>query len=208
MNRIPVFIVCFCLTFPGLASAHSWTSGKPAMPALTAKEAAKIADGKLVLRTERDESRDDVATVTGIIDIEASPEAIWAILLDFESIPETSSAMKDADRYEDREAGTGRIVGMRYMLKVAWVEIVYHVHHDCFEAEKYLVWTLDPSKENGIEATEGSFSLHDGARPGTTRFLYRTMVSTGRSVPKWVEEDLSESSLKSYIKHVKAAAER
>ena len=119
-----------------------------------------------------------------------------------------AKAMKSADRYFDDKGSTRRIINMRYMLKVAWVEIVYHVHHDYHPEENYVVWTLDPAKENGIAATIGSFSTWPGSRPGTTRFLYQTLVDTGRNIPEWVEEDLSESSLKSYIKQVKKRAER
>jgi hypothetical protein len=33
-------------------------------------------------------------------------------------------------------------------------------------------------------------------------------VDTGRSIPDWVEEDLTESSLKKYMKFVKTKAEK
>ncbi|MEE2830406.1 MAG: hypothetical protein VX498_14555 [Myxococcota bacterium] len=188
------------------AQAHEGIAA-PKMPSLSAKEKERLDEGKLVLRTVRDASNDGAAVVTGIIEIDAAPSAIWSILLDFESIPETSKAMRGATRYFDDKGSSKRIINMRYMLKVAWVEIVYHVHHDYFPSRDYLVWNLDPSKENGIDATEGSFSTWPGSSAGKTRFLYRTMVDTGRSIPDWVEEDLSESSLKSYIKYVKKQAE-
>ena len=191
----------------GTAEAHEATRA-PQMPQISAKEEARLAAGKLVLRTKRDSSADGAGVITGIIEIEAQPADIWKILLDFESIPQTSKAMKEASRYSDKKQTNHRIIDMRYMLKVAWVEVVYHVHHDYFPTKNYLVWALDPTKENGIEATAGSFSTWPGSKPGTTRFLYRTMVDTGRNIPEWVEEDLSESSLKSYIKYVKQEAEK
>jgi len=191
---------------PPSAEAHK-ASSAPKMPSISAKEEARLSDGKLVLRTERDKDAEGSAVITGIIDVQAPPEDIWKILLNFEAIPQTSKAMKEADRYFDNKGSEHRIINMRYMLKVAWVEIVYHVHHDYIPGKNYLVWKLDPNKENGIEATVGSFSTWPGSKPGTTRFLYRTMVDTGRNIPEWVEEDLSESSLKSYIKYVKKKAE-
>ena len=191
------------------APAYAHNSSKaPSLPSLSAKDEDRLQAGKLVLKTERDAKNDGAGLITGLIEIEASPAQIWAILLDFESIPESSKAMKSADRYFDDKGSTRRIINMRYMLKVAWVEIVYHVHHDYHPEENYVVWTLDPAKENGIAATIGSFSTWPGSRPGTTRFLYQTLVDTGRNIPEWVEEDLSESSLKSYIKQVKKRAER
>ena len=192
---------------PTPASAHNAIQA-PKMPKVSAREEQRLREGKLVLRTERDATDEGSAVVTGIIEVNATPEQIWKILLHFESIPQTSKAMKEADRYFDDKGAAHRIINMRYMLKVAWVEIVYHVHHDYFPSADYLVWALDDAKENGIAATVGSFSTWPGSSPGTTRFLYRTMVDTGRSIPQWVEEDLSESSLKSYIKHVKVSAEK
>jgi hypothetical protein len=191
----------------GTTEAHEATRA-PQMPTISAKEEARLTAGKLILRTKRDSSADGAGVITGIIEIEAQPADIWKILLDFESIPQTSKAMKEASRYSDKKQTNHHIIDMRYMLKVAWVEVVYHVHHDYFPAKNYLVWALDPKKENGIEATAGSFSTWPGSKPGTTRFLYRTMVDTGRNIPEWVEEDLSESSLKSYIKYVKREAEK
>ncbi len=188
-----------------VVQAHDHTAGKPALPSLTEKEEAKLRDGKLLLWTER--NGDSAGVVTGLIEIQATKDEIWSILLDFESIPETSGAMKSATRYEDTNGAGSRVIGMEYLVKVAWIEIVYSVHHDYFADRDFLVWTLDPNRENGIESTIGSFSTWPGSAPGRTRFLYRTSVDTGRNVPAWVEEDLSEGSLKSYIKAVRARAE-
>lgn len=191
---------------PLSAFAHG-TPGKPRLPALTDKDEERIREGKLFLTTERDEADDGAGTITGLIEIDGTPADVWKVLLKFESIPESSKAVKEADRYADDHGSPHRIINVRYMVKVAWVEVVYHIHHDYFSDQAYLVWTLDDTKENGIELTIGSFSTWPGSAPGKTRFLYRTRVSTGRSIPDWVEEDLSEGSLKSYIKYVKKQVE-
>ncbi len=186
--------------------AHS-TPGKPKLPGLTAKDEERIRDGKLFLMTERDEAADGAGTITGLIEIDGSPADVWTVLLNFESIPDSSKAVKEANRYADDKASPHRVINVQYLVKVAWVSIVYHIHHDYFVDQNYLVWTLDETKENGIELTIGSFSTWPGSTPGKTRFLYRTRVDTGRSIPDWVEEDLSEGSLKSYIKYVKKQVE-
>jgi len=208
MRVLAPLLFAALVALPAVATAHDGSSGKPSLPALTDKEEAKLVDGKLLLWTTRDEAADGAGVVTGLIEIAAEPSEIWTILLDFESIPETSSAMRSADRYEDKAAGSSRVIGVEYLVKVAWVEIIYSVHHDYFADRGFLVWTLDPAKENGIKTTVGSFSTWPGSAPGRTRFLYRTSVDTGRRVPDWVEEDLSEGSLKSYIKAVRSRAEQ
>ncbi len=186
--------------------AHG-TPGRPKLPTLTDKDEEKLREGKLFLTTERDAAADGAGTITGLIEIDGAPEDVWKVLLDFESIPQSSKAVKEANRYADDRGSPHRIINMQYMVKVAWVEITYHIHHDYFADQGYLVWTLDEAKDNGIELTIGSFSTWPGSAPGKTRFLYRTRVSTGRSIPDWVEEDLSEGSLKSYIRYVKKQVE-
>ena len=56
--------------------------------------------------------------------------------------------------------------------------------------------------------TDGSFSLWPGSAPGKVRFLYNTSVDTGRNIPNWIEEELTESSLKRFIVYVKKNSER
>jgi hypothetical protein len=195
-------LLAILILLPSLALA-----AKPTLPKLTEKEEAKLVEGKLILHTAHASDGEGSGTITGVIDIDATPAAVWKILLDFEDIPNSSAAVKEATRYRDEPAGAGQAIDMAYMLKVAWVEIRYNVHHDYFAGEQYLVWNLDKSKSNDIVDTTGSFSTWPGSN-GRTRFLYRTSINTGRSIPKWVEEDLSESSLKSYIKYVKKHAEK
>ena len=62
--------------------------------------------------------------------------------------------------------------------------------------------------KNEIEKTDGSYSLWPGSSPGKVRFLYITEVKTGRNIPEWVEEELTESSLKRFLMFVKKRAER
>jgi len=207
LTRLAPLVLVLALLLPAVAAAHP-TPGKPALPTLTAKDEERLAAGKLFLKTERDESAEGAGTITGVIEITGSPAEVWSVLLDFESIPESSGAVKEANRYADDKGSPHRVINMQYVVKVAWVTITYHIHHDYFADQGYLVWTLDDSKENGIQLTIGSFSTWPGSKPGTTRFLYKTRVDTGRNIPDWVEEDLSEGSLKSYIKYVKKRVEQ
>ena len=195
------------LLLPTGAHAHA-TPGKPRLPALSDKDEQRLREGKLVLRTERDAAAEGAGTITGLIEINGTPEDVWKVLLHFESIPESSAAVKEANRYADDRGAPHRVINVQYLVKVAWVSITYHIHHDYFADQQYLVWTLDDTKDNGIALTVGSFSTWPGSAPGTTRFLYNTRVDTGRNIPDWVEEDLSEGSLKSYIKYVKKRVEQ
>jgi hypothetical protein len=199
-----VFTVAFLLV-ASTAAAHSDPAPKPTFPTLTEKEEQKLRNGKLVMTQQVE---DGAGAVTGIIEINATPAEVWKILVNFEGLPESTPNIKEVDRYTDKTEGAKRIIDIGYMLKVAWIEIRYWVHHDYFPDQQYLVWNLDSSKKNEIAATTGSFSTWPGSGAGKTRYLYITSVDTGRSIPDWVEEDLTESSLKKYMKFVKTKAEK
>ncbi len=196
-----------CLTLPGTAKAHDG-GGQPSFPQLTEKEELRLNKGKLVLRTERGNS-DGSGLITGIIEIRAEIDEIWKLLTKFELVPVASKAVKEVSRYDDQTEGGSKAgpVGIRYMLKVAWLEIVYYIHHDLVPEQHFLHWTLDSKRENDIVKTDGSYSLWPGSSAGTVRFLYITEVNTGRNIPDWVEEELTESSLKRFLVFIKKRAE-
>jgi hypothetical protein len=191
---------------PRSALAHDFI-GKPSFPTLTAKEQERLARGKLVLRTERG-SEDGSGLITGVIEINASIDEVWKLLLQFELVPQASKAVKEVTRYIDQPGkGGARDVGIRYQVKIAWVNISYYIHHDIYSQQNYLNWTLDPTKEHDIARTDGSYSLWPGAKPGSARFVYITEVDTGRNIPDWIEEELTESSLKRFLVFIKKQAE-
>lgn len=212
MRKTLFLLVAFALlstadfVAPRTAFAHD-VVGKPAFPTLTAKETQRLDKGRLVLRTEHGKN-DGSGLITGIIEINASIEEIWKILVEFELVPIASKAVKEVTRYSDVPGADGaQETGIRYLVKVAWVKITYHIHHDIYSPEHYLQWTLDPGKDNDIVKTDGSYSLWPGSSPGKVRFLYITEVDTGRNIPDWIEEELTESSLKRFLVFVKKRAE-
>jgi hypothetical protein len=179
---------------------------RPQLPALSAKETKKIEEGGVVVQLTLDGKGGGF--VTGIVDVAATPERIWQVLLAFERIPESTPSITQVDRYADGPGGNGvRLIDVGYLLEIGWVDVRYHVHHEVHPQEQYLVWCLDPARPNDIVETAGSFSTWPSPTPGKTRFLYQTRVITGRAIPKWVEEDLSQSSLRRYIRFVKAQSE-
>lgn len=201
--------VALLLLLAGTAFAHEAKPAPPAHPgaAQTSEDdEQKLAKGDTVVQLNLDGQGGGF--VTGVVDIAASEEAIWRILAAFERIPESTPAIKTVDRYRDDKTAWGRHVDVGYMLEIAWEKVHYHVHHDWVPDKRYLVWTLDPDRENDIVDTTGSFSTFPSPRPGHVRFVYRTRVITGRRIPKWVEEELSVQSLKKYIRFIQKEAER
>ncbi len=202
--RILTALLALSLAFPAFAA-------KPSFPTLTEKEQGNLDDGDLILRKVSD--GDQAGQITGIQRIDASAADVWKILLAFDRIPESNDSIKVATDYTAEMNRTppsgGRFIDVHYQLSVAGTSIEYNVHHTYYAAQNYLEWVLDEEKDNGIEATAGSFSTWPvpGA-PTQCYFLYITRIDTGRSVPGWVETLLTKTSLKGYLKFVKAEAER
>jgi hypothetical protein len=132
---------------------------------------------------------------------------IWPILLSNEHVVASSRATREAVTYRDVTEDGVRDLRIAFMLKVGFSEIRFHSHRSHFIAENYMSWHLDEAKENDIESTIGSYSLWPTKTPGTTLFLYKARIATGKNVPEWLEEELTESSLKKFLLYVQEVAE-
>jgi len=199
--RIVLLALTALLAVPSLASA-----GQPTLPTMTEKEQSKVSDGKLVLLQE--EAENGTAVVTGLLEIEGERAEIWDIVLDNAHIIASSGATKECVTYKDEIDADGlRDLRLAFMLKVGFSEIRFHSHRTVNLAEDWMTWELDQDKDNDIKATLGSYSLWPGSKPGTVLFVYKARIETGKRVPEWLEEELTESSLKKFLVYVKDVAE-
>ena len=193
----------FALTvflLPSLASG-----ARPDFPSLSQKQEEKLAAGKLVLVAAS--SGEAGRMVTGVIQIDAEHQKIWSILLNNQNIVDSSKAIREVKTYKDVTTSGVRDLRLAFLLKVGWSEIRYHTARSYHVASQYMTWVLDKKKTNDIAWTEGSYSTWPGRKPGSTLFLYKARIDTGRAVPEWLEEDLTESSLKRYLLYVQKLAE-
>jgi len=190
-------VVLLLLATPALAA--------PPRPSLTDKQQEALTAGKVLVLSAGDES---ASMATGIAEIAAPPEAIWAILTSVEHIRKSSKAVKELTAYEDTTVGADhRILKLDYMLKVGFTEIRYAVQRDIHATAGWMEWKLDRSRPTDLKDTTGSYVTFPGNTPGTTLFVYRARIVTGMRIPAWLEEDLTEGQLKKYIGYVKKTAE-
>lgn len=202
----PLALAALCLLVSWFAAPAE--AGRPRLPTIPAAEEQRIREGKLWLTSERREG-ETLGEVVGVIEVKAPVEAIWKVLLDTRSITASSRAVQKVDVYGDQWLPDGtRRIDLAFLLKVGWSEVRYHTRRTYVPADHYMSWIIDKERANDILFTEGSYSTWPGASPGTHRLLYRTRVDTGKSIPQWLEEDLTESSLKRYLNYVKEEAER
>ncbi|MCP4869264.1 MAG: hypothetical protein GY898_11160 [Proteobacteria bacterium] len=199
--RITWLLLAASLLLPSLASA-----AKPTLPTLTEKQQTKVEAGKLVLLSE--DTENGTAMVTGLMEIEADAAEIWHIVLDEGHIIASSGATKECKTYKDETGSDGlRDLRMAFMLKVGFSEIRFHSHRTVNQPDGWMTWQLDPGMGNDIKATVGSYSLWPASTPGKVLFLYKARIETGKKVPEWLEEELTESSLKKFLMYVKDVAE-
>ncbi len=192
----------------GLLLASTAVAAAPPKPDLSAEVLEQVAAGKVViLSAPRGDDAGQEAFVTGVAEIAAPPEAIWPILLSLDHIRASSGAVKDVQSYcDDRVGEDHRILCLAFTLKVGFSEVQYHVRRDIHVGANYLQWHLDKSLPNDIAGTDGSYTMYPGSRPGTCLFVYRARIETGKAIPRWIEEELTQSSLKKYLAYVQKTA--
>ena len=200
MRLLPLLALGLALLVPTSAFA-----AKPALPELSDADKTKIAEGKVVLKkTELGEGN---SIVNAVVELGATPEELWPVLFSVDHMKASSKSIKSLEATRDEFVGKDRFLDLSYVLKVGWSEIKYSVNRHYTASDDTMRWTLDKTKPADIEWTEGSYSFYPSSTPDKVLFLYRARIVTGKSIPKWLEEDLTESSLKKYIKYLKETAE-
>lgn len=193
-----------------LACAVLLTAAKPPPPRLTDKERARLDAGKVALVSEHDRSSGDstVATVMGLVEIDAPVERIWEILLSRQHLVDSSSVVKSVVHYgAQSDDGDHFSFGLKFELKVAFSTLDYWVRRDLHRRDGYLTWLIDSAQPNDLKHTEGSYSVFPSPNGGRLWLVYRARIQSGKAVPRWLEEELTEGSLKTYLAYVKEHAE-
>jgi len=191
----------------GTALSRPVAVAAPAVPSLSQRQVEAVRQGRVVLVTRREPGDEGKANITGVVEIRASHEKVWPLLLDPRHSIASSKAVKRVDVTSDTTSGAERVMMLSWHLKVALSTWVYHTRRVYHASERTMSWTLDRSKPNDIAWTEGSYSTHDAPTPGAVTLVYRSKIDTGKAIPQWLEEDLTESSLKKYMQYVKKVAE-
>ncbi len=181
---------------------------KPACPVLSDDQRAQIEAGKVVVYASKEDPDSSVATATGIVEIQGTEAEIFAVLCSEAHSEAASKAMKDCQVVEDEQVGTGhRRLTVTYLMKVVTQDIQWTVVRDVYEGQGLLTFEIDPSYDNDIAWTAGQYSLYPGSSSDKTMVVYVSNLDSGRRIPQWVEEELTEGSLKKYLRYLKTATE-
>lgn len=192
-----------------IASTVLLVAGKPGPPTIDAKARAKLDAGKVALISAHDRSGEStVATVMGLVEIAAPVDRVWEILLSRQHLVDSSGVVKSVVHYgETSDDGDHYSFGLKFELKVGFSTLDYWVRRDLYRSDGYLTWLIDSGKPNDLKYTEGSYSVFPAPDPGKLQLVYRAKIQSGKAIPRWLEEDLTENSLTSYLAYVKEHAE-
>jgi hypothetical protein len=193
-----------------LACAVLLTAAKPPPPVVSDKERSRVDEGKVAVISDHDRSSGDstVATVTGLVEIAAPVERIWEILLSRQHLVDSSGVVKSVVHYgETSDDGDHYSFGLKFELKVMFSTMEYWVRRDLHRKDGYLTWLIDSKQPNDLKHSEGSYSVFKSPNEGRLWLVYRAQIQSGKAIPAWLEEDLTEGSLKTYLAYVKEHAE-
>ncbi len=177
----------------------------PPVPEVDEAEEARLADGKMVLRSGID---GNPWKMLGIIEIDASPERVWEEILDFDARLAENKPAKAYEMYRDETVGGERVMAARWDLKILGQEITYYNVYHYDEASSYLWFTLDEDEESDIVKADGAYLIVPSPTvDGGSRFFYFIEMDSGRSMPDAFREFLTNHSLKDMLKAIKRRAE-
>ena len=142
------------------------------------------------------------------VEIQATPDQVWAALNDPEETVEGTPSVTACTRYKLEQTATGQSIGLHYVLSVAWTEIEYLVLRDLRPAEGWMTWTLDPDKDSDLVHTSGTYRVLPGRSPDHQLLVYVSQVDSGRRVPAAISNFLTGRALKTYLGHVQTIAEQ
>ena len=190
-----------------------WTTGaqaasKPECPVLSDDQRAQIEAGKVVVYASKEDPDSSVATATGIVEIQGTEAEIFSVLMSEAHSEAASKAMQDCTIVRDEQVASGhRRLTVTYTMKVVTQTIQWTVVRDVYQGQGLLTFEIDPSFDNDISWTAGEYSLYPGSSSDKTLVVYVSNLDSGRRIPQWVEEELTQGSLKKYLKYLKTATE-
>ena len=166
--------------------AFSAKCAPPPYPQFSPEEIAKLERGETVLREEQfnDTSGHRVGRGVAYIVINASPEKIWDVILDYDHYAEfypNVNMAKITKREQDH-------IYVYFVLNaLGMIKIEYNVDHTFHKEENRLTWKMDQTKDNDFKETIGFWQIWPRA-DGKSLVCYSVYVETGRWIPGFLQK--------------------
>lgn len=173
----------------------------PGTPELTTEELARLAEGGMVKKQLR---MDGGGRGMAIMDIHASPEAIWSRITDYPAYPRMVDEVSECEVY----ATNGDEIRVRFVLSAFMMTIEYFITHRYQPEQGVLTWTLDYDRLSDLDDSVGYWRVEALAdRPGWSRLYYSVDVRVKGWVPGAIETLIVKKGLVKAIEWVKRESE-
>lgn len=165
----------------------------PAPLALTAEEEATLDRGELVFRdTGAGES-------IAVIDVSAPPERVMSAVMDLGPRVQDVSSLLAFEQYQDSPGKKAA----RWELGASIYSATFHVSYEYDLSKGWCVFTLDTSKENDINSTDGSYQVY--ASDGGSRLVYRS-AQQNSILPSWLMQRFAREGATQMLEGMKRRA--
>ena len=150
-----------------LFSAAHAAPPPPAAITTTDEEHALLASGEIVFRFDPD------GISIGIVDITADPSTVIAQVMNLPPRVDEIGPLLSLQPYD--VSGAERY-GARWELGASIYSASFHVIYDCDLSAGWCVYDLDPSRENDLDSTVGSYQVY--AQGTGSRLVYRSKTQS------------------------------
>ncbi len=172
----------------------------PAPWALDADQQARLARGEVVVASERSATGGSGRAVQVL---NASADAVWDAILDYDRYPERVDSVVSATVYE--RSGTTFCVDMQS--RILGITTVIYSRNALHRDEGWMAWGLDRRRTSDVQDMVGYWRVETlSTDPPRTRVEQQTVLAVSH-VPGFVLRHLTEQSLADGLAWVKAAVE-
>ncbi len=184
---------------PHKGTATKFTAPTPTV--LTPDEKALLEQSKPVRKQVK---RGSGGRGIAIMDVHASQEKVWKVILDYGSYPNWIDDLESTQTYGQ---GDGHYK-VQFHLSVLGKDIIYYIDHHYQPSKGYMTWQLDYSRESDIDDSTGYWLVYPTpGYEGWTRVEYTVDLRLKGWVPGIVENMLAKKGLILATSWVKKQAE-
>ena len=174
----------------------------PQKTTLTASEVTQIKSGTPILKQVQ---QGNGGRGIAIMDLNATPEAIWNVVTDYHNYPTHIPDLKSTKNYSVSDSH----VYTHFVLSSMMMTVEYYVKHNLNKEKGYVTWTLDYTRHSDLDDSTGYWYMYPSPdNQGKTRLEYTIDVRVSGWVPKFIQTALAERGLKDATKWVKKAVEK
>lgn len=199
MNMAQKMMICLCICLVASSVfAETGNLGENGKKGLSPEQLSALDAGKVVFSSKDKPAGEKNALIEAAIVFDKSPEEVFNILYHTEDQVKYLDEIKNIKIIKKEEAEDH----LEFLLKVAWIDIVYRTRHYFDKDRYYIHWELDKGFNNDLNDLAGFWDLYPFG-DGKTLVRYGSNVSI-KNVPSFIESMFKKSGVKKSLERVRA----